>query len=99
MAGSENLFQALNDPASWVVQAHYTPDKFLGQRIFTLHYADVLNEYVRRNLVILPFEVLATAWSLRARSTRLISPRQTIGMVLVSLAVMLKLARYIGLVR
>ena len=54
LRGSEDLFQALSDPASWAVPAHYAPGKSLFQRAFSLRYADVLNEYVRRNSVILP---------------------------------------------
>jgi hypothetical protein len=71
------------------VSAESAPGKSLFERAFSLRYADVLDEYVRRNSIILPFEVLATARSLQARSTRLISPGQTLWLVLVSVVVMI----------
>jgi hypothetical protein len=87
---------ALGDPASWVVSAESVPGKSLFQRVFSLRYADVLDQYVRRNSIILPFEVVATARSLQARSTRLISMRQTIWLVLISMVGMV-ISQAIGL--
>jgi hypothetical protein len=88
LPGQETLLQALGDPMSWAAPAQAAPGKSLFERVFTLRYADVLNNYVLRNSVILPFEVLATARSLQVRSARLISIWQALWLVLVSMIVM-----------
>jgi hypothetical protein len=89
MPGRVNLLQMLSDPATWVVPAANMPDKSLFQRMFSQRYADVLDEYVRRNSVILPFEVVATAKSLKERSNKLISWQQILWLVSISVSVMI----------
>ncbi len=94
LLGKETLFQALRDPLFWIAPAQNAPGKSLIQRLFGVRYADVLNEYVRRNAVILPLEVVATARSLRARSAWLMTMWQVMGVgfiLAVVLVVWLKL--------
>jgi len=94
MPGKESLFQALRDPLFWIAPAQNAPGKSLLQRLFDARYADLLNEYVRRNAVILLFEVVATARSLQARSSWLMTMWQVMEVVFilaVALVVWLKL--------